>query len=90
MKSWAMPLAFLLAFGESLAVISLVLPSSAILFGAGALIGAGALDFMPVWAGAAAGAVLGDWFSFWIGGRWGEGVLRLWPLRSVPATVAPG
>jgi membrane protein DedA with SNARE-associated domain len=83
-ESWAMPLAFLLAFGESLAVISLVLPSSAILFGAGALIGAGALDFMPVWAGAAAGAVLGDWFSFWIGGRWGEGVLRLWPLNRYP------
>jgi membrane protein DedA with SNARE-associated domain len=86
-ESWAAPLAFLLAFGESLAVISLALPSSAILFGTGALIGAGALPFLPIWIAATLGGFLGDWFSYWVGYHWGEGILRIWPLSRFPALL---
>ena len=56
-KTWAGPIVFVLAFGESLAFISLVLPVWAILVGIGTLIGAsGGLDFWWILAIAAGGA----------------------------------
>ena len=42
-ERWAAPIAFALAFAESLVFISLVLPTWAALIGIGALIGAGDL-----------------------------------------------
>ncbi len=87
-EAWAVPFAFILAFGESLAVVSLVLPSSAILLGVGALIGAGALEFWPILIAAGLGAFFGDWLSFWIGLRWGPAVLRIWPLSRYPNLLA--
>ena len=38
-QEWAVPIVFLLAFGESLAFISLLIPATIILWGIGALIG---------------------------------------------------
>ena len=55
-KGWAAPVILLLAFGESLALVSLLFPATVILFGIGALIGAGGLEFWPLWAAAAVGA----------------------------------
>ena len=62
-QAWAPWIVFILAFGESLAFISLSLPATAILFGVGALIGASGIGFWPLWGAAALGAVLGDWIS---------------------------
>ena len=66
-QAWAAPLAFALAFGESLAFLSLLIPAWAALIGIGALIGAGNLNFWPIWIAAALGAALGDWLSYWLG-----------------------
>ena len=66
-QAWAPPLAFALAFGESLAFLSLLIPAWAALIGIGALIGAGNLNFWPIWIAAALGAALGDWLSYWLG-----------------------
>jgi membrane protein DedA with SNARE-associated domain len=85
--AWGPPLAFLLAFGESLAVISLILPTSAILLGVGAIIGAGALDFWSIWLAASLGASVGDWLSYWVGLRWGHGIMQVWPLRRYAAML---
>ncbi len=60
---WAAPIVFVLAFGESLAFLSLLLPATFILLGLGALIGETGIPFWPIWAAAAAGAFLGDWLS---------------------------
>src|SRR5215510_16353764 len=59
-QAWAVPVVFALAFGESLAFISLLLPAWGALVAIGALIGAGALSFTPIWIAAAIGAALGD------------------------------
>ena len=56
-----------LAFAESLAVVSLIVPSTVLLLGIGGLIGASGLEFWPTWLGAAVGAILGDWLSYAIG-----------------------
>ena len=44
---WALPIIFLLSFGESLAIISLVIPATAILLAVGALVGAELVPFLP-------------------------------------------
>ncbi len=89
-RDWAGPILFLLAFAESLAVISLVVPSTALLVTTGALIGAGLVDPIPAIVGAALGAVLGDAVSFWIG-RWlGPRTRGIWPFRQKPHLLAQG
>jgi membrane protein DedA with SNARE-associated domain len=74
------PVAFALAFGESLAFVSLLIPAWAALIGIGALIRTGSLDFWPIWLAAAIGASLGDWFSYWLGAKIGPSIARIWPL----------
>ncbi|HRK70302.1 MAG TPA: DedA family protein [Micropepsaceae bacterium] len=81
---WAPPFLFLFAFGESVAVISLIFPATVVLVGIGGLVGAGTLDFWPLWFAATIGAGLGNWFSYWLGARFGLGVFRFWPLRNYP------
>ncbi|MFC4350105.1 DedA family protein [Fodinicurvata halophila] len=76
-QQWAAPLLFLMAFGESLAVVGILLPCTALLMASGGLIGAGALDPWPVLLGSIPGAILGDSVSYWLG-RWlGPRLLRV-------------
>jgi membrane protein DedA with SNARE-associated domain len=66
----------LLALAESLIVIGMVVPATALMIAVGGLIAAGILDPIPVllWA------ILGDWLSYLLG-RWiGPSVYRRWPL----------
>ena len=79
-QAWAPLVVFLLAFGESLAFISLLLPAWAALLGIGALIMAGGLNFWPIWIAASLGAALGDWLSYWIGRKLEYTVQHIWPL----------
>src|SRR5437868_10341475 len=81
---WAAPIVFALAFGESLAFISLLLPAWAALVGIGALISSGGLSFWPVWVAGALGAALGDWLSYWIGKKLEHRVQNIWPLSRHP------
>ena len=89
-QAWAPWIVFILAFGESLAFISLSLPATAILFGVGALIGASGIGFWPLWGAAALGAVLGDWISYWLGQRYNEAIARVWPLSRHPDLLPRG
>jgi membrane protein DedA with SNARE-associated domain len=61
--AWAPPIVFALAFGESLAFISLLIPAWGALVAIGALIGPSGINFWPVWIAAALGAAFGDWLS---------------------------
>ena len=51
--AWAPPIVFALAFGESLAFISLLIPAWGALVAIGALIGSSGINFWPVWIAAA-------------------------------------
>jgi membrane protein DedA with SNARE-associated domain len=79
-EAWALPVVLALAFGESLAFISLLLPATVALFGIGALIGVSGIAFIPIFLAAACGAALGDWLSFWIGETFKEPIAKVWPL----------
>jgi len=63
-QNWGFLIVFALAFCESFAFVSLLVPATAILFGAGALIATAELDFWPMWAGAVLGAIAGDWLAY--------------------------
>jgi membrane protein DedA with SNARE-associated domain len=89
-EAWAAPVVLVLAFGESLAFISLLLPAWAALIGIGVLIASGNLNFWPVWAAGAIGAALGDWLSYWIGLKLGPPVAHVWPLSRHPALLPKG
>ncbi|MEJ1157785.1 DedA family protein [Prosthecomicrobium sp. N25] len=89
-KGWGTLLVGLMAFGESLAFVGVLIPATTVLIAAGALVGAGALPFWEVWAGGAIGASLGDAISYWIGRRLGPGVEQMWPFRSRPHWLAAG
>ena len=79
-----------LAFGESLAFISLLLPAWAILVAIGALIGETGINFWPIWVAGAVGAALGDWLSYWVGIKLGPAVAHVWPLSRNPDLLPRG
>lgn len=89
-RHWAPVLAFLLAFLETVAFISLLVPSTVILVAVGTLIAAGALDMLPIWIGASAGALTGSTLSFALGRRFGPAVLSTWPMNRDPSLVERG
>jgi membrane protein DedA with SNARE-associated domain len=89
--NWAAAIVLLLAFGESLAFVSLVLPFWAMLVGIGTLIGASdTLGFWTIVCAAAVGAALGDWVSYWLGYHYAEPIQAMWPLRNHPRLIERG
>lgn len=90
-RAWAAPIVLVLAFGESLAFVSLILPFWAMLVGIGTLVGAaGGADFWLIMSAAAVGAALGDWLSYWLGLHYHEQIARMWPLNKHPDLLPKG
>lgn len=87
---WAPPIVFVLAFAESLAFISLLVPAWGALVAMGALIKSGGLEFWPVWIAGALGAACGDWLSYWVGLKLERGVGNIWPLSRHPDLIPRG
>lgn len=88
--NWAIAIVFLIAFGEALLIIGLFVPSTAVLVGAGILVGTGHLGFWPVFLATAVGAIAGDQVSFWAGKLYGQRLKAMWPLNLYPNLVAKG
>jgi membrane protein DedA with SNARE-associated domain len=89
-EAWAAPVVLLMAFGESLAFISLLIPAWGALVAIGALIGPSGLSFWPICLAGALGAALGDWLSYWFGFRFKEHVAQIWPLSRYPDLLPRG
>ena len=90
-QAWTPPVVFVLAFGESLAFISLVLPFFTILIAIGTVIGAtGSLNFWTIMVAAAVGAALGDWLSYWLGWHYHKQIAAMWPIRNYPDLLPQG
>src|SRR6266516_5863510 len=82
-EAWAAPIVFALAFGESLAFISLLLPAWGALVAIGALIEPSGISFTPIWLAGALGAALGDWLSK-------GAIAHMWPLSRHPELIPRG
>ena len=87
---WAAPTVFVLAFGESLAFLSLLIPGWAALVGIGALVGVSGINFWPVWIAGSIGAALGDWVSYSVGYYFKDSVAKIWPLSRNPGLIPRG
>ena len=88
--AWAAPLVFVLAFAESLAFLSLVVPAWGALVGIGTLLEPSGLSFWPIWIAGSLGAAAGDWVSYWAGFRFRSGIARMWPLSRNPELLPRG
>lgn len=89
-QAWAAPIVLLLAFGESLAFISLLIPAWGALVAIGALIGTTGISFWPLCLAGGLGAALGDWISYWFGRKYQSQVAQVWPLSRYPELLPRG
>ncbi len=89
-EGWGVVIVFVLAFCESFAFISLVVPATGILLGVGGLIAAVGIRFWPIWIAAALGAVAGDWLAYDLALRARDRITRIPPYANNPKLVARG
>lgn len=79
-RTLALVIVFLAAAGESLFLVGLFVPGTAVLVAAGTLAGAGRLPLTDILAVSAAGAFLGNSASYWFGRRYRDTVARIRPF----------
>ncbi|MGB8365483.1 MAG: DedA family protein [Rhizomicrobium sp.] len=94
-SGWALPVLFVVSFGESFVGISLLFPGTTIMVIAGTLVRGplnpdGALDAWPLLIGAFLGAVIGDAISFWLGRRFGHLLDKHWYFVRHPIILRRG
>ena len=89
-RAWAPLIVLILAFGESIAFVSLVLPFWGMLVALGALFSGSWLEFLAVWTAASIGAALGDWVSYWLGAHFKDRIAAMWPLSRYPDLLPKG
>jgi membrane protein DedA with SNARE-associated domain len=89
-QAWAAPIVFALAFAESLAFLSFLVPAWAVLVGIGAMMKTAEVAFFPVLLAGALGAALGDWLSYWIGYTCKDRIAQMRPFSTHPNRLAGG
>lgn len=83
-------LVFVLAGSESLPVIGVFIPATAIIVTISALVPSGAISLWPLITSAAAGAIFGDGISYWLGHHYHQGITERWPLKRYPTLMIKG
>ncbi len=81
---------FALGFGESIALVSLFIPSTFLFLGIGAIHSAAGGEFWPVWLAGATGAAIGDCVSYALGRYFKEDVRSIWPISKVAHLIPKG
>ncbi|WP_395373964.1 DedA family protein [Marinicella sp. W31] len=88
--SWTGILIFLFAFAESILLVGIIIPGAAFLLALGTLVGLGGLDLYTAWLWSSLGGFLGDGISFWIGWRYKQNLLKMWPMYKFPDLIDKG
>ena len=83
-------LVFFLGFAESIALVSLFVPSSVLFLGIGAIHSAAGGEFWPIWIAGSAGAWVGDCVSYGLGRYFKDDATKVWPLRKFPDFIPKG
>jgi len=86
----ALGLLFLVSLLDAVFLVGAFVPASIMLFAVGALVAMGSLELWPTAAVAAAGAMIGDGLSFWLGRRYGERLFQIPLLQRYPDFVNGG
>ena len=87
---WIAPTLGLTALIESLAMVGVIIPGVAVLYGASALAGALDISLAACLGAAALGAFVGDVSSFYLGRYAHAPALRCWPFRQHPRWIERG
>lgn len=92
-EEWTPAIVFLVAFGESFAFLSLLVPGTAILAGVAALLAASGVEMhivAPAILAAGLGGTLGYAASFWLGRYFKDSVPHIWPFSTRPHLITQG
>ncbi len=89
-QEWAIPVVFLVAFAECVAVLSWIVPATFFFTAFGAAAGATGLNLVPLALAASVGAASGFWVSYWAGLLLGPRVGDYWPLNKNPQLLERG
>jgi membrane protein DedA with SNARE-associated domain len=89
-QGWAIPIVFLVAFAECVAILSWLVPATVFFTAFGAAAGASGLNLVPLAIAASAGAGCGFWISYWVGLVLGPRVGEYWPLNRDPQMLERG
>ena len=81
---------FLVACGESLAVVGLIVPGALLMVAFGALIALDYLAFAPTVIAAILGAISGDGISYWLGVKYNRNLANIWPFTRYPDLLSRG
>lgn len=86
----ALALAFVAAVVEALAVIGMIVPGTPVMMAAAGAAAAAGQPMAPFVIVAVAGAVIGDFISFWVGRRYAGLAPRIWPFVRRPELLRRG
>jgi membrane protein DedA with SNARE-associated domain len=92
-QNWAAPMAFLVAFGESVCFLSLIWPGTAILVGITGLLAASGTEMDVLWPAilaAGLGGTLGYSISYWFGLYFKDSIDSIWPFTRQPQLIPQG
>lgn len=92
-QSWAIPIVFLVSFGESFCFFSVIWPGTAILVGIAALIAASGIEqtiLLPMIISATVGGAVGYAASYWIGWYFKDSIVKIWPFSAHPTMIPTG
>ncbi len=81
---------FLVAAGESLFLVGIIVPGATFMVVVGVLVGMGKIELMPALLWAMTGAIAGDGISYWIGYYFRDRLATIWPMRRYPALLQRG
>ena len=84
----ALLVAFASAVLEAIVIVGALVPGTAVMMAVAGVAAAAGLPKVPFLLAAAAGAVVGDVFSYWIGRRYGGHLRGVWPLSRYPKMLA--
>jgi membrane protein DedA with SNARE-associated domain len=79
--------AFTAAIVEAVAVLGILIPGTPILMAVAGAAAMAGLPMTPIMVVAVAGAVIGDFISFWLGQRFSIHLRGMWPFRTRPALI---
>ncbi|MGL5445911.1 MAG: VTT domain-containing protein [Rhabdaerophilum sp.] len=81
---------FAAALSESIVLIGAIIPGTAIILAAAAIVGASHLSIWPILIAAIVGAIAGDGISYWMGHHYKHRIVRIWPFSRYPGLLAKG
>jgi membrane protein DedA with SNARE-associated domain len=84
---WALAVTFLAAIIEALAILGTIIPGTFIVMGVAGAAAAAGQPMLPFLAVALAGAIIGDFMSYWVGYHYRFTVRQWWPLAARPGIM---